>query len=98
MFSDNFTWLIRQGNLQFEQFVCTLRIGRCNQTPEIGVNLQDGIDEEWKKTDLLGWRAVMWNPREDLLCIKGISVFSPFHPMPLCVYPFTHTTISLLQP
>ena len=23
--------------------------GRCNQTPEIGVNLQDGIDEEWKK-------------------------------------------------
>ena len=70
MFSDNFSWLIRQGNLQFEQFVCTLRIGRCNQTPEIGVNLQDGIDEEWKKTDLLGWRAVMWNPREDLLCIK----------------------------
>ena len=49
MFSDNFSWLIRQGNLQFEQFLCTLKIGRCKQTPEIGVNLQDGIDEEWKK-------------------------------------------------
>lgn len=40
---------MRQGNLQFEQFLCTLKIGRCKQTPEIGVNLQDGIDEEWKK-------------------------------------------------
>ena len=88
MFSDNFSWLIRQGNLQFEQFVCTLRIGRCNQTPEIGVNLQDGIDEELKKNRSLGMKGCNVKSKGRSLVHQRILCLFSFSPHALVCLPF----------